>query len=71
MVKIIQEHNKCIGCGSCVALCSEFWEMGDDGKAKPIGSDKKGDNYEREAKTAECSKEAAEACPVQCIVVKE
>ena len=71
MAKIIQEHNKCIGCGSCVVLCSSFWEMTDDGKAKPINSEKKGENYEREVETAECSKDAAEACPVQRIMVKE
>ena len=71
MAKIIQEHDKCIGCGSCVVLCSKFWEMTDDGKAKPIGSKKKGRNYELDLETPECSKEAAEACPVQCIVVKE
>jgi len=71
MVKIIQEHDKCIGCGSCVTLCSKFWEMGDDGKAKPINSKRKSRNYELEVESAECSKEAAEACPVQCIMVKE
>ena len=71
MAKIIQEHNKCIGCGSCVALCSKFWEMTDDGKAKPISSKKKGENYELEVEVVGCSKDAAEACPVQCIMVKE
>ncbi len=71
MAKIIQEHNKCIGCGSCVALCSKFWEMTDNGKAKPINSKKNGDNYELEVEAVGCSKEAAEACPVQCIMVKE
>lgn len=71
MAKIIQEHDKCIGCGSCVALCSKHWEMTDDGKAKLINAEKKGDNYELEVDDAGCSKEAAEACPVQCIMVKE
>lgn len=71
MAKIIQEHDKCIGCSSCVALCSRFWEMADDGKARPINSEKKGQNYELELETPGCSKEAAEACPVQCIMVKE
>ena len=71
MAKIIQEHDKCIGCGSCVALCSKFWEMADNGKARPINSEKRGANYELDVEQSECSKEAADACPVQCIVVKE
>jgi ferredoxin len=71
MAKIIQEHDKCIGCGSCVSLCSKYFEMGDDGKARPVDSEKRGRNYEKEIEAVECSKEAAEACPVQCIMVKE
>ena len=70
-MKIIQEHEKCIGCGSCVALCSKFWEMGDDTKAKPINSSLSGSNYELEVEKAECNQEAADSCPVQCIMVKE
>ena len=31
MVKIDEE--KCIGCGSCSAVCDEVFEMGDDMKA--------------------------------------
>lgn len=69
-MKIIQEHNKCIGCGSCVALCSKFWEMGDDGKAKIVESKKIGENYEKEVESAECSRDAADACPVQCIMIE-
>lgn len=71
-MKIIQEHSKCIGCGSCVAVCPKYWEMGDDGKAKPISSIQKGDNYELEAESgANCSQNAADSCPVACIMVKE
>jgi len=69
-MKIIQEHEKCIGCGSCVAICPKYWEISDDGKAKLIGSklsSKK--NYELEVQKVGCNKEAAEACPVQCIHV--
>ena len=25
--------DKCIGCGTCVAVCPSFWHMGDDGKS--------------------------------------
>jgi ferredoxin len=69
-MKIVQEHAKCIGCGSCAALCSKYWEISDDGKSAPIGSkkDPKG-NYELEIKQIECNQDAADACPVQCIKI--
>lgn len=71
MAKIIQEHKKCIGCGSCVAVCPKYWEITDDGKAKPIGSklNNKGD-YELEIKKVGCNQDASDTCPVQCIHVK-
>ena len=33
MAKIKLEREKCIGCGSCAALCSKHFEMADDGKS--------------------------------------
>jgi len=69
-MKIVQEHEKCIGCGSCVAICSKYWEMSDNGKAKPIGSKLSSNGkYELEVQEVGCNKDAAEACPVQCIYV--
>ncbi len=67
-MKIILERQKCIGCGSCVALCSKYWEMGDDGKAhlKDSKVDKAG-NEELEMEKIGCAQEAADACPVQCL----
>lgn len=62
--KIFQNHKNCIGCGACVAVCGENWIMGPDGKAKP----KKIDIDEKEYK---CNKEAANACPVRVINIKE
>lgn len=70
-MKIIQEHEKCIGCGSCAAVCPKFWQMGEDGKAEPINSKKSGSNYEAEVEKVSCNQEAADSCPVQCIMVKE
>jgi ferredoxin len=61
MFKIIQDHEKCIGCGSCVAVCDN-WEMGDDGKAKP---------KKTEVEEVGCNKEAEEICPVECIKIEE
>jgi len=70
-MKVIQQHEKCIGCGSCIVLCPKYWEMGDDSKAKIVNSKKINSNYELEVKQAECNKDAEEACPVRCIMVKE
>lgn len=58
---IKQDREKCIGCGTCVALCNN-WLMDKEGKAKPKKStlDKVG-----------CNQEAADACPTQCIEIVE
>ncbi|HIE41476.1 MAG TPA: ferredoxin [Candidatus Aenigmarchaeota archaeon] len=61
MFKIIQDREKCIGCGSCVAVCNN-WEMGEDGKAHP---------KKIEVEEIDCNKEAEEICPVQCIKIEE
>lgn len=68
MAKIVQENKKCIGCGSCVALCPKFWEMGEDGKSilKNASKNTEG-NFELEVKEIACNQEAADSCPVQII----
>lgn len=62
--KIIQEHEKCIGCGACVATCPDNWVMASDGKAKP----KKIIINEKEHN---CNKQAANVCPLDIISIKE
>jgi ferredoxin len=62
MAKVIQDHEKCIGCGNCVNVCPDNWEMGSDGKAHP---------KEKEVKEIGCNKAAAEGCPVECITIEE
>lgn len=64
IMKIIFEREKCIGCGSCEALCSKYWKMADDGKVDYLGSEEL-----KEGETG-CNKEAADACPVQCIRIE-
>lgn len=51
----------CEGCGSCVAVCPDVFEMKDD-KAYVIGPDK--------CSTCDC-KEAADICPVLAITFVE
>lgn len=72
-MKIIHEREKCIGCGSCVALCPKYWEMADDGKSNLKNATKNTEgNYELEAESIACNQEAADSCPVQIIhIIKE
>jgi len=70
-MKVIQEHQKCIGCGSCVAVCPKYWEMDQNGKAKPINATQTGEDYELEIPDGpDCCKAAADSCPVTCIALK-
>jgi len=54
MVKVNRE--KCIGCGTCQAICPEVFEIDDNSKAKIISQAK-----------SSCIKEAIEACPIDAI----
>ena len=56
MVKVDAE--KCIGCGMCVSMCPDVFEMGDDGKAKVVSQ-----------KDSSEVKETAESCPVEAITL--
>ena len=72
MAKIIQNHEGCIGCGSCVAVCPKFWGMNyEEGKAilKNGKKNEKGE-YELEVKDIECNQEAADVCPVSVIKIE-
>jgi len=71
-MKIILDKSKCIGCGSCTALCPKIFELGEDGKAhiKEARIEEKTENEELEVEKLDCAKEAAEACPVQAIQIK-
>ncbi len=72
MAKIIVEREKCIGCGTCAALCSRYFEMADDGKSHIKNSARAADGSdELETEKIECANTAAEACPVQCIHIEK
>ena len=70
MSKIKLEREKCIGCGSCSALCPKYFEIIDDGKSH-IKDALKQDFEELEVEKIECAESAAEACPVQCIHIEK
>jgi ferredoxin len=70
-MKITQEREKCIGCGTCVAVCPDFWVMNEDGKSDLKGAKDAGNGiFELEADDVGCNKDASSACPVQIIHVK-
>jgi len=69
-MKIKLEHEKCIGCGSCVALCPKYFELGNDGKSHIKGGST-GPIEELEVEKIECAESAVEACPAQCIHIEK
>jgi ferredoxin len=58
-MKITIDGEECIGCGSCVELCPEVFQMqADEEKAEVILP---------EGGPQECIEEAIDTCPVSCI----
>ncbi len=70
MAKIKLEREKCIGCGSCAAVCPKYFEMSEDGKSHLRGVNQQ-IMEELEVEKLECAESAVEACPVQCIHVEK
>lgn len=74
MPKIKHEREKCIGCGTCAALCPKYFEMADDGKAHLIGSASQNPptgGEELEVEKLDSAQSAVDACPVQCIHIEK
>lgn len=61
MFKIILDKNKCIGCGTCAAVCPGNYELGKDGKARAL---------KEEVESLGCNRIAEETCPVKAITIK-
>ncbi len=61
MAKVTIDSNTCVGCGLCANLCSDCFELSDEGVAK--------------VKVEDCSscdvKDIASQCPVNAISVEE
>jgi ferredoxin len=65
-MKAIVDENICTGCGTCVEICPEVFELQDDHAVNILGNDKTiPADYE------ETCREAAEACPVEAIIIGE
>ncbi len=70
--KVFHDRPGCIGCGACVAVTPEYWEMKEDGKSSIKHPDMKhvGETEELDTnKDFDKHKEAAEVCPVNVIHV--
>ena len=60
MEKVHVDKDLCVACGSCVGMCPDHFEFGDDGLAQ--------------AKTEEVNDEvrdAANACPTEAIKIED
>ncbi|OPJ61941.1 ferredoxin [Clostridium oryzae] len=62
-MKAVVDKDTCISCGLCPTICSEIFEMDDDGKA--VAKDE-----EIPDEILDSAKEAEEGCPVSAITVK-
>ncbi len=57
------DQDTCIGCGMCVSICPQIFEMDDDiGKAVASSSDISDSDMD-------CAKDAEDSCPVSAITV--
>lgn len=61
-MKVIIDREKCIGCGTCPALCPDVFELDSAFKAFV----KEGADL-----TKPCVKDATSACPVEAISIEE
>ena len=69
-MKIKIEKEKCIGCGSCSAICPKYFEIDEEGKSHLKGANKQ-KIEELEVEKVECAEPASEACPSQCIYIEK
>lgn len=67
--KIEHDRNACIGCAACANVSPEFWYMESDGKSSVKGRKAEGKNEVLEISDAQLkeNRDAADACPVNCI----
>ena len=63
-MKVTVDNDRCIGCGACAAMCSDVFELDDQGFSY-VHVDKIKKELEEEVK------DAAESCPTGAIEVEE
>jgi ferredoxin len=62
-MKVKVDEETCVGCGACVDICSEVFEMDEDVAVTKI--------EDVPADLQDSCNEAAEACPVEAIIVED
>lgn len=55
---IVIDENECIGCETCVELCSDVFEMDEETEKAKVKDPES---------TADCVEEAIDSCPVEAI----
>lgn len=65
LMKAYVDKDTCVGCGLCPSICSEVFEMQDDGKAHVIVEN---ENVPKEVEHS--AEEARDSCPVAAIEVE-
>lgn len=75
MTRYALEHDRpdCIGCAACVAVNPKHWKMNDDGKSDIINGKHRSDGWQEleiGLEDFQANMEAAEACPVNVIHLK-
>jgi ferredoxin len=65
-MKVVIDKNICTGCGTCVAICPEIFELQDDLAVNMLG-----ENKELPVDYETVCRQAAEACPVEAITIEE
>jgi len=70
--KIVYDRANCIGAGACAAMDPSLFKIAGDGKADLIGGKDVGEGkFELESDENPLIVEAAKACPVEVIKVKD
>lgn len=64
MVKVSVDKEKCIGCGLCISLLPDVFEMDEDGKSRVKMPEINDEDLEKEVRRA------AEGCPVEAIIIE-
>jgi ferredoxin len=61
-MKPVVDHDLCIGCGLCEDLCPDVFQLRDDGLSHVINENPGEDLYD-------CTRDAADGCPVDAISI--
>ena len=60
-MKVVENHNNCIGCGACESICPEVFQITDEGLSSVIGKEEDFPNHEEEIR------DAVDSCPTGAI----